>query len=110
MTDLKPCPFCGGPARHRSDVGCYISCSACHVDGPTVPTPDDAADAWNRRAPDPRRRRLVRALLRERATTLEVTRSSCPFRCGVYQRWGRTAAWCRKIAARLENAPYGDGT
>lgn len=55
MTDLKPCPFCGGDAHVKyAGPGCNFgwcpNCGASTDDG----TEERAIAAWNRRAPDPR--------------------------------------------------------
>jgi Lar family restriction alleviation protein len=51
MSELKPCPFCGGTPRSfwGSDVN-YVQCLACSADGPVADTEDEAIAAWNRRA------------------------------------------------------------
>ena len=51
MSDLKPCPFCGGkPHMHHGGAGnYYVSCLECKVtsdDG----TEERATRIWNRRA------------------------------------------------------------
>ena len=63
MTDeLKPCPFCGGPAEVRKGTcarrDAWTACCAETVDvdccgsaDPTYFTEADAIAAWNRRAP-----------------------------------------------------------
>ncbi len=50
MTDLKPCPFCGGEANlfDHGDEYCLVACSGCCVrthDG----TADEVIAVWNRR-------------------------------------------------------------
>ena len=73
MTDLKPCPFCGGEAERDSEYSLsrfcgkpstlygwfHATCGDCGVSGPTIFADNDeqsvealtrAADtAWNRR-------------------------------------------------------------
>ena len=51
MSELKPCPFCGGVARIEKDISCY----GC---GATI----DSREAWNRRAPDPEKWELMEQL------------------------------------------------
>lgn len=60
--ELKPCPFCGGKAViHESIIGrYYIMCSVskiCTVIPSTLvySNPNDAIEAWNRRADDGRK-------------------------------------------------------
>ena len=45
MTELKPCPFCGGPAEDLGDPDCndFVRCTACDCYGPK-----GGAAAWNR--------------------------------------------------------------
>ena len=54
MNELKPCPFCGG--RKFSKFGWsdqyWITCTGCETEGPSGETPDEAIEAWNRRAAD----------------------------------------------------------
>lgn len=68
MTDLKPCPFCGGEARfHPYSAGArlaaaregmqlvaMVECSSCGAmtsfDDGAIPTEDRARSLWNRRA------------------------------------------------------------
>lgn len=68
--DLKPCPFCGGKPSVRFEDRpdppsrywvFYVVCADCGARTKDYPTgnfygmnytPDDAADAWNRRAND----------------------------------------------------------
>jgi Lar family restriction alleviation protein len=53
--ELKPCPFCGRkgcpPSLTKADVDWFcISCNECYTEGPMKDTPEEAAEAWNRRA------------------------------------------------------------
>ncbi|PIB91243.1 Lar family restriction alleviation protein [Caulobacter sp. FWC2] len=54
---LKPCPFCGGTNLKISEtarVGQNVTCVDCGTNGPFVRSlgdQDEAAIAWNRRAP-----------------------------------------------------------
>lgn len=61
MSDLKPCPFCGGVARvYRYTIGdcnpedqTTIECDGCAAEGPTFSHEDaetKAVKAWNTRA------------------------------------------------------------
>ena len=56
---LKPCPFCGGKAkfvlgeRYREEhkqSNDWIECSSCSVETAYFVTPEEAAEAWNKRA------------------------------------------------------------
>lgn len=60
MSDLLPCPFCGG-TRVLGDGEAddnWFECMGCHARGPRITVIDDtdidaAAAAWNRRTADP---------------------------------------------------------
>ena len=55
MAELKPCPFCGGePFVDYYDYEKYgktyvICCNGCHAETFERDTPEEAAEAWNRR-------------------------------------------------------------
>jgi len=46
MTNLLPCPFCGGEADYGYDL-CIISCKACGASTDFHDTTDEAIAAWN---------------------------------------------------------------
>ncbi len=47
---LKPCPFCGGKARHFECLEYVVKCLDCDAEGPIRETVEAAIEAWNRRA------------------------------------------------------------
>lgn len=51
MTELKPCPFCGGEASIyvAYDDGYYVCCDECGCGLPVYNTEEDAIREWNRR-------------------------------------------------------------
>lgn len=56
MTDLKPCPFCGGePVGVVRGALDWVRCSSpvCGAAAKITNTPESAAAAWNTRAPCP---------------------------------------------------------
>ncbi len=70
MTELKPCPFCGGPVAFHQDEACdgchYIQCTKCDcfVDFSSVADPANVAETiqglralivpkWNTRVGEP---------------------------------------------------------
>ena len=53
MSDLKPCPFCGG-TRSISVLNLftrdsYRKCDICGAEAPEAKTPEEAAEKWNTR-------------------------------------------------------------
>lgn len=68
MTEVKPCPFCGGQMFLSEDhVGHYCGCHACGMESACVyPTRDAAIAAANRRADDPAAEKMAQALVRAR--------------------------------------------
>lgn len=56
MDELKPCPFCGGKAKIRSEkywqpnVRRNVICTNCFANTGWYKTEDEAIEAWNRRA------------------------------------------------------------
>lgn len=64
MSELKPCPFCGGKAKGRYDIGTFdqpmygIGCTnpECHIyteyGMKLYKTAHEAMRTWNRRATD----------------------------------------------------------
>lgn len=52
MSELKPCPFCGGEAEimgYRYDCK-WIICKKCMAETAAYETSEQAIAAWNRRA------------------------------------------------------------
>ena len=61
MTELKPCPFCGGEAFLAEYVyelyNCFVSmhfveCNGCHTTTFEYDSEEEATEAWNRRVED----------------------------------------------------------
>ena len=51
MTDLKPCPFCGGKAKSKGyQIGFRVMCPECGGRAKLFSTAEEAIEAWNRRA------------------------------------------------------------
>lgn len=49
--EMKPCPCCGGKAGTEEMYRDWVvKCEKCHLSTRTYPTPEEAAEAWNRRA------------------------------------------------------------
>lgn len=52
--ELKPCPFCGGEAEIKNDLGndcVYISCKWCHCNSRLSENQEEVIEAWNTRKP-----------------------------------------------------------
>jgi len=55
MTELKPCPFCGGEAHIYPDdpnfakTWFYVECIDCHANSKLCKTKQGVIEAWNRR-------------------------------------------------------------
>lgn len=55
MTELKPCPFCGGTNVvvdefwERYDEPYFIACNECGASGPYTHKKEEAIELWNRR-------------------------------------------------------------
>ena len=60
MSELKPCPFCGGKAKLRHYTSgtfkkttvVYVECCVCRIRTPVEFEPECVEEAWNRRAED----------------------------------------------------------
>lgn len=58
MTELKPCPFCGGEGTYSADnritddaFFAYVECDTCHCTSAYADTAAQAINAWNNRQP-----------------------------------------------------------
>lgn len=47
MTELKPCPYCGGSAAIYNTNTVFVECKDCHASGPYKKTVQSAIKAWN---------------------------------------------------------------
>jgi len=86
---LEPCPFCGGAAvikcitdTYRPDTyDWWVSCVVCTVERPSTKLSerahrrDEAIGAWNQRAPDAERQRLIAELAESQAYALQLERA-----------------------------------
>lgn len=55
MTELKPCPLCGGAGKYHGsyfedDVCEYVSCTRCNASTPLMYKKGESIEWWNRRA------------------------------------------------------------
>ena len=55
MTELKPCPFCGGKGKYHGsyfedDVCEYVSCTRCNSSTPLMYKKGESIEWWNRKA------------------------------------------------------------
>lgn len=90
MTELKPCPFCGGNAKLARDVTCgyetfWAFCTDCHAQANYGHSEAEAARTWNVRADDQSQaaaywRRLYEETVAERTCTmLRLTDYTCQY-------------------------------
>ena len=51
MTEIKPCPFCGGEAEVRAYTLTlqFVQCKVCNASSTAFPNNEDAIKSWNRR-------------------------------------------------------------
>ncbi len=52
MTELKPCPFCGGQAHRMFGPEVWIECTECQASSCMHCNIETAEDDWNRRDED----------------------------------------------------------
>ncbi len=86
MSELKPCPFCGGKEighRHSNKTGIGYVCMTCETTGPFIYGDAEyeepwaeAEEAWNTRAPEAREADL-KAKLEKVCTALRNLRNEC---------------------------------
>lgn len=51
ITELKPCPFCGGRAFvHHPDYGYFVMCDRCKTSSNNFMSETEAVKRWNNRA------------------------------------------------------------
>ncbi|WP_136068018.1 hypothetical protein [Aquamicrobium sp. LC103] len=84
-TPLACCPFCGETPSEIVDatkiLGVYRIVHRCKTIPPfsiEAATPEKVAAAWNRRAPDPVREKLVEALEKSQSALLMLVEDSDP--------------------------------
>ena len=86
MSELKPCPFCGGKANFslgkagEGEDWHYLECAECEAMGPRVQyaahniaIKEAIASAWNTRTPTPDPATIREAALREAAELVRST-------------------------------------
>ena len=65
MSELKPCPFCGGEPVYLADDSYdseHAGCMNCDVFFVSDKNTGYSKEQWNRRAPDPEKAELERAI------------------------------------------------
>lgn len=59
MSELKPCPFCGGEAELKGFTRLWVQCTQCSVQTQLYVFMDAAEEAWNHRVGDDQTDRMV---------------------------------------------------
>ena len=102
MIELKNCPFCGGRAKimrfnGQNGYRYFASCECCYTNMTPQGSERAAAEAWNRRVPEPEPEPLTLEELREREGTpvyLITNHSKKWVICGEYEwRQGHITEW-----------------
>lgn len=108
MSDLKPCPFCGGEAELHVEGRLWtVDCiGECETEGFPAKSQAAAIAAWNRRAPDPALTRRVAELeegLLESAGVLEDIADPAKVEAtvSVQHLWARAITSARRARALL---------
>ena len=47
MTELKPCPFCGGKAKLMDAPDVWVECTSCGAQSRMCAMPETALERWN---------------------------------------------------------------
>lgn len=111
MSELLPCPFCGGPAsienvkgkavdELRRSAGCDNEECHGYMSMQTYPRIADAVKAWNTRHPEPAQAQVTDADLYE---LLACVRAVAEERAGGHWRWAQAIIdqWPTTLSASL---------
>ena len=104
MSDLKPCPFCGGEASVKMwcepDTPFLVMCESCKSSVKDYATEAEAIEAWNRR--DERTAKVESRKWRKDLTL--IGGGSWSGKCQECGRWVKSneCTYCPKCGARLE--------
>jgi Lar family restriction alleviation protein len=93
--ELKPCPFCGGPAQviNAGPGNCYVRCSMCGAASDDRAR-SEAIAAWNRRVPADALEAAATEAERLRAMLADIHRVLCETRTLPAHMVGREIEWC----------------
>ncbi len=90
MSELKPCPFCGGEANSEiDDYGMctehFVECLSCVARTSTYDSPKEAITAWNTRAKTEAEKKIEQ--IRACIESYRCKKDEDPFEYGAYVKW-----------------------
>lgn len=102
MSELKPCPFCGGEDNlHTCNTynHHHVQCSNCGARGSRCGTTAEAVEAWNTR--HERTCELIKHAARDEESGIELVLYECG-QCGWIVDPSRNERYCPNCGARVK--------
>lgn len=109
VSELLPCPFCGGPARVLTDQVSVAMCDGCDAEGPASESEEGAIRQWNRRAIDSATASLRAEVERLTAGLKKIATNEGEDNSGIC-RYGCDSPWLaqRTLDGDAPLPPYGE--